>query len=68
MANCKFCGKPVRCAVVYHASCWENEAAKAAGIFCDQYCRWPYECSDEDELEEKHCNDCQLIKLLNLGL
>lgn len=66
MANCKFCGKPVR-VIVHHAACWEREAEKLAEIFCDQYCHWPFVCADEGELEE-HCDSCALIKLLNIGL
>lgn len=67
MANCKFCGKPVSCASVHHAACWERKASDVAAEFCDNYCRFPLECKDEDELQEKHCDDCALIELLNLG-
>lgn len=67
MANCKFCGRPVQCASVHHAACWETEADKVAGVFCDEYCRFPRECGSEEELHEKHCDSCVLIKLLNLG-
>lgn len=67
MANCKICGKPVRCANVFHSACWETEAGKAAEKFCDEYCRFPQELKDEDALQER-CNDCALVKLLNLGL
>ena len=38
-----------------------------AQIFCDEYCRFPREAKDEDELDE-HCNRCHLVALLNLGL
>ena len=68
MANCKICGKPAVTAVVHHASCWELAAAEAAGKFCDHYCRFPLECADEDELHDKHCDSCELIRLLNLGV
>lgn len=68
MANCKFCGKPVRCAEVHHQGCWETAAARVAEEFCDHYCRFPRECRDEEELQEQHCDSCALIKLLNLGL
>lgn len=68
MANCKFCGKPVLCSSVHHTACWEHEANKVAEKFCDEYCRWPHECKDENELHEKHCDSCDLIQLLNLGL
>lgn len=68
MANCKFCGKPVKAASVHHAACWEKKADELAQIFCDEYCHWPFVCADEEELNEKHCDDCALIKVLNLGL
>ena len=67
MPNCKFCGKPVRCAPAFHAACWEKEADKMAQIFCDNYCRWPEACTDQDALDA-HCDDCALIRLLNFGL
>ena len=68
MANCKICGRPVRCANVFHSACWEREAHKVAETFCDEYCRWPREYTDQDSLEELHCSDCVMIRLLNLGL
>ena len=68
MANCKICGKPVRCANVFHSACWETAAGKAIQTFCDDYCRWPRECTNETELEEQHCDSCALVKVLNLGL
>lgn len=68
MANCKFCGKPVRCVSVHHAACWETAASKVAEQFCDDYCRWPRECQNEEELQEQHCDNCVMIQLLNLGV
>ena len=68
MANCKFCGKPVRCATVYHAACWEKKADETAGKFCDDYCRFPRECANEDELHEQHCECCVVAELLNAGV
>jgi hypothetical protein len=68
MANCKICGGPVRCANVFHSACWETAAHKLAGKFCDDYCRWPREIKDEESLQELHCNGCDLIRVLNLGL
>lgn len=68
MANCKFCGKPVRCASVHHTACWEKKANEVAEKFCDNYCRFPRECSNEEELQDKHCDNCVMIKLLNIGL
>lgn len=68
MANCKICGKPVQVASVHHAACWEREAEKFAEKFCDEYCRYPLECKGEEDLHENHCDGCDLIRLLNLGL
>lgn len=68
MANCKFCGRPVQSAKVFHTACWESAVEKMAETFCDDYCRWPRECADKDSLEELHCSDCALVLVLNLGL
>lgn len=68
MAHCKFCNQPVRSGTVIHSACWERETQKVAEIFCDDYCRWPRECADEESLDELHCSDCALIQLLTLGL
>lgn len=68
MANCKICGRPVRSANVFHSTCWETTAEKMAETFCADYCRWPLECADQDSLEELHCSDCALVRVLNLGL
>ena len=68
MANCKICGKAVKHATVHHAACWELAASKVAAVFCDHYCRFPKEYEDEEELQREHCDRCDLIKLLNLGV
>ena len=68
MATCKRCGKETDYPVVFHPACWETEFEKALGTFCDEYCRWPLECSSEEELEEKHCFGCGLVHMMNLGL
>ena len=69
MAKCKICGKAVVTTNVFHHECWqEEEAEKLAQVFCDDYCRWPRECPNQDELEDKHCDSCDLIRVLNLGL
>ena len=68
MANCKFCGQSVKAANVFHSACWEGQVQKMAEIFCDDYCRWPRECQDQESLEELHCSECALVRLLNLGL
>lgn len=67
MPNCKFCGKPVTCANIFHSSCWETAAKRMAGMFCDEYCRFPREGLTEDEFQ-RHCDGCALVRLLNLGL
>ena len=51
-----------------HAECWKREARELAEIFCDRYCRWPTECENADELVNEHCDDCHMIRVLNLGL
>ena len=66
MAVCKFCGKSVPAANVWHGSCWEKAMEKTAEEFCEDYCRFPRELSEE-ELRE-HCDSCALIKLVNAGL
>ena len=68
MACCKICGRPVRCGPVFHPACWQTAVTGMAEIFCDDYCRWPRECADEELLEELHCNNCPLVAVLNLGL
>ena len=67
MAKCKICGQPVRSAPMFHPACWEAVADRMAEEFCDEYCRFPRECDDEDELQELHCDCCSLILVLNLG-
>ena len=68
MAKCKICGKPVEAAPVMHRECWETVTARMAEEFCDEYCRFPQEIEDADSLKELHCDDCPLIRVLNLGL
>ena len=67
MANCKFCGQSVKTAKVFHPACWETAAQKTAEEFCDEYCRWPRECEDQDSLE-LHCENCPMVRLLILGI
>ena len=68
MANCKICGKPVVAANVFHSACREHEANKMAEEFCDNYCRFPLEAANEEELHEQHCDSCPMVRVLNLGL
>lgn len=41
MAKCKICGTAVKSGNVFHSDCWEREAKKVGGRFCDEYCRFP---------------------------
>lgn len=68
MASCKICGQPVTAANVFHSACWETEAEKMAGEFCNNYCRFPREALDEEILHEAHCDGCPMVRVLNLGL
>ena len=68
MAKCKICGQTVRSAPVFHPACWEAVTKRMAEEFCDEYCRFPREIEDTDSLHELHCDDCALIRVLNLGV
>ena len=68
MANCKFCGKPVTSAPVFHKDCWQGEVYELLERFCDYYCRFPNEAADEDVLHKEHCGKCPMEKLLSLGV
>ena len=68
MANCKICGGPVKTANMFHSACWETAAHKIAEEFCDNYCRWPRECPDQDSLEEFHCAECPMARMVNMGV
>lgn len=68
MPNCKICGRSVKTANVFHSACWETQAHKVAEAFCDTYCRFNRMGLDEVGLNELHCSDCALIRVLNLGL
>ena len=68
MPNCKICGKPVVAANVFHSACWESEANKVAEEFCDNYCRFPRDAKDDEILHKAHCDNCALVRLLNLGV
>lgn len=67
MPSCKFCGKKVEAARVFHRECREREAAEILGEFCGHYCKWPERCRDEDELDG-HCGRCALAKVFKLGV
>ncbi len=36
---------------------------KTVEKFCDNYCKYPYTCADEDELREK-CESCPICELV----
>lgn len=66
MAKCKFCGEPVKVSPVFHPSCWVQAVNKYAGEICDEYCRFPREIEDHDNLIE-HCSECVAAELLRMG-
>lgn len=68
MANCKFCGQPVKSATVFHPACWQAQAEQVAAEFCDHYCRFPREALDEEILQKAHCDGCPMARVLKLGL
>lgn len=68
MANCNICGKPVLSAPVHHPECWKKEVEQMAETFCADYCRFPLYYHDKEIMREKQCDNCPLIKVLNLGL
>ena len=65
--NCKFCGTPVASGRVFHGNCWERKADQIVEDMCDNYCRWPREIDDPDDLHELHCNDCPMSRLAQMG-
>lgn len=67
MAKCKFCGKPVKSAPVFHAKCVEAKLMEAAQQMCDEYCRWPHEVKNQRDLSELHCSECAVAELLRMG-
>lgn len=67
MANCKLCGRKIEDGRPWHKPCWEQAAREMAETFCDEYCRFPRQCENQEELD-RHCDRCALIRLLNLGI
>ena len=59
MAKCKICGRPVTAAPVVHQDCLEE----LLGQNCDQNCKWPVVCLDQDRLDV-HCAQCPINKFL----
>ena len=45
----------------------ENEVQAFAKEFCDKYCKFRDIYTSEEELE-KQCEECLLVRLLNLGV
>ena len=64
--ECKYCGKPMRFPVAFHTACFELAADAVMEKVCDKYCRFPWECSSQEELD-KHCDSCELIELIKLA-
>lgn len=42
---------------------YEETIEKFIEQFCDDYCKYPSLCSDQDQLEEK-CNACPICKIV----
>ena len=42
----------------------EQTMTELQELVCDNYCKWPGYCSSQEVLE-KHCDECQLVKLLS---
>ena len=40
----------------------DQEYEKLVERFCDSYCKYPYSCKDEEELETV-CVDCPIVKM-----
>lgn len=59
MPKCKTCGETVTAGPVFHGHCLEELAER----ICEEYCRWPQECKEQDELDEK-CEACPLNRLV----
>ena len=51
--KCKFCGKTVKSAPVFHTECWEKEVQAFAKEFCDKYCKFSDIYTSEEELEKR---------------
>ena len=55
----------MRYPVAFHAACYEVAVGAVIEKVCDHYCRYPKECSSQEELDE-HCDNCELIRTLHL--
>lgn len=65
MAKCKFCGRPVKSAPVWHAKCMEEKLMEAAQRMCDGYCRFARDL-DADALVEQ-CLMCPMVEVVERG-
>ena len=43
----------------------DQEYEKLVERFCDSYCKFPYICKDEEQLETV-CTDCPIVKMANI--
>lgn len=70
MAQCKFCGTPVRSASVMHNGCLEKKLLQVAQRICDDYCKYEeayrYD-ANKDDLHELHCDGCVVNDLIALA-
>ena len=62
MAKCKIGGRSVTPAPVVHQNCLEE----LLGQICDQNCKWPVVCMNQDRLD-LHCSRCPINKILESG-
>lgn len=61
---CSRCGEPMRFPVAFHDAFYELAAGAIMEKLCDEYCRFPCECHSQEELD-KHCDNCELVGLIN---
>ena len=40
----------------------ENVVEEVRKEMCDDYCKYPHECKDEEELNER-CNNCPMCRI-----
>ncbi len=63
--ECKRCGETIRFPIAFYDSFYELAAGAVMEKICDKYCRFPGECSSQEELD-KHCDGCEVVELLDL--
>ena len=64
MPNCKICGKPAESGNVVHAECWDEFRRELRDAVCLECCKYPRLVDSAEELEEKYCGRCQVLRKL----